>query len=75
MNITPQFRVKQLASYMFPDTDVTVQGHRPLMRGGKKPKYQATVAVDGKVVARAEDRSWRQCYKTLEIILSKSSFR
>lgn len=76
-NITPQARVKQLAEMMYPGTTVEVGGCRPSARssGGKKPKYNAGVKIDGKYVVSAQERNWRTAYKTLEIMLTKLSFQ
>ena len=72
--ISPQQQVQQLAEPMFPGRKVEVRGHRPSRgTGGKKNPYTAHLFVDGRVVATAQERNWRQAYKTLQIAISKGN--
>jgi len=74
MKITsPQKQIQQLVESLFPAQEVEVHGYRGSARGGKKAPYTAQLMVDGKVVATAQERNWRQAYKTLQINISKGN--
>jgi len=74
MKITsPQKQIQQLVESLFPAHEVEVHGYRGSARGGKKAPYTAQLMVDGKVVATAQERNWRQAYKTLQINISKGN--
>jgi hypothetical protein len=76
MKITsPQMQVRQFVKDMYPDKNVEVAGYRASMKraGGKRPPYTAQLFLDGKVVLSAQERNWRQAYKTLQIMISKGN--
>jgi len=73
-NTTPQAKAKELAELLHPGCQVEVNGYRNTRgAGGKKPPYTAQLFLDGKVVLTAQERDWRQAYKTLQINLSKGN--
>ena len=75
-NETPQAKVLKFAEPLFPGRKVEVAGSRKTRAtGGKRPPYIAHLMVDGKVIATAQERNWRQAYKTLQIVISKGNFQ
>jgi len=73
-NESPQTKILQFVEPFFPGCKVEVRGSR--MRrgtGGHKAPYTAYLVVDGKVLVSAQERNWRQAYKTLQINISKTS--
>jgi len=75
MKITsPQKQIQQLVETMFPGRKVEVSGYRKARgTGGRKNPYTAHLIVDGQVIATAQERNWRQAYKTLQINISKGN--
>jgi len=73
-NETPQAKVLKFAEPLFPGRKVEVRGYRPTRgTGGRKSPYTAHLFVDGRVVATAQERNWRQAYKILQITISKGN--